>query len=309
MNHLLNRTKHLGLAAVLFIVPSLAHAEVQPEANWYTMPRDMSQHGHRIDWLIDITSLFAFILFVIMCAWMAIAYIKHTNGHEAEYDHGNARKQVLKAGILSSVIFVWIDGNLFYNAMKDLDEAFWDFDGAQEKGWHFQEDGTINNEGTLRLQINAHQWAWDARYAGPDGKFNTPDDIVTLNDIRVPENKTIYVQISSTDVIHSFALPNFRVKQDAMPGMITHMLAHTAEGSVGEYDISCAQHCGAAHYLMRGTWIVQNQEDFNAWSSLASERALTLFKKEITVDDAGTEQVNYVALNPDSQWGWTWKEK
>ena len=294
MTDLLNRTKHLTAGALLLGLPSVASAAVEPEANWYTMPRDMSQHGHRIDWLIDITTLFSFILFVIMCAWMAIAWIKHTNGHEAEYDHGNAKKQVLKAGILSSIIFVWIDGNLFYNAMKDLSEAFWNFEGAAAKGWHYAEGADeVAHDGTLRIEINAHQWAWDARYAGPDGIFQTEDDIVTLNDIRVPENKTVYLQIASTDVIHSFSLPNFRVKQDAMPGMINHMLVHTAENSAGEYDIACAQHCGAAHYLMRGQWTVHTQKDFDAWAAESSRRS----------------GLAYQESNIDSHWGWDWEER
>jgi cytochrome c oxidase subunit 2 len=262
------------------------------------MPRDMSQHGHRIDWLIDITTVFTLILFLIMCAWMTIAYVKHTNGAVAEYDHGSARKQILKAGILSTVIFIWVDGNLFYNSMKDLSEAYWNYDGATANGWHFAEaegesEAAIKHEGTLRIEINAHQWAWDARYAGPDGQFRTEDDIVTLNDIRVPENKTIWIQVASTDVIHAFSLVNFRVKQDAMPGMINHMLVHTAESSAGEYDISCAQHCGAGHYLMKGKWTVHKQTDFDVWAAEASQRS----------------ELAYQESNVDSHWGWDWKEK
>jgi cytochrome c oxidase subunit 2 len=294
MTDLLNKAKRLFMATLFLGAPMMAFAAVEPEKNWYTMPRDMSEFGHRSDWLIDITSVFSAILFIIMCVWMTIAYTKHTNGAEVEYDHGNGRKQILKAGLLSSFIFLLVDGNLFYNAMKDLDEAFWNFDGAVAQGWHFAEgESPPNHDGTIRIEINAHQWAWDARYAGPDGKFRTPDDIVTLNDIRVPENKTVYIQLASSDVIHSFSLPNFRVKQDAMPGMINHMLVHTAEESAGEYDIACAQHCGAGHYLMKGLWTVHSESDFDAWAAETSQRS----------------ELAYQESNVDSHWGWDWKEK
>ena len=184
------------------------------------------------------------------------------------------QKQVVKAGLLSSIIFIWVDGNLFYNSMKDLDTIFWDFDGATEQGWHFAEGAEeANPEGTLRIQINAHQWAWDARYAGPDGVFQTKDDIVSLNDIRVPENKTVYLQVASTDVIRLCAasLPVQRI--DAMPGMINHLLVYTAEESEGEYEVVCAQHCGAAHYLMKAIWTVHSQQDFDTWAAESSHRS------------------------------------
>ena len=60
---------------------------------------------------------------------------------------------------------------------------------------------------TVRIEVMAHQWAWNTRYAGPDGKFNTPDDIVTLNEIRVPVGRPVMLHLEATDVIHSFYLP------------------------------------------------------------------------------------------------------
>src|SRR6185436_17986471 len=98
--------------------------------------------------------------------------------------------------------------------------------------------------GAVLIEINAHQWAWDARYPGPDGKYNTADDIVTLNDIRIPAGVPIVFELASTDVIHSFWLPNLRVKQDAMPGMINKMWVMAKPEERGQVDIACTQHCG-----------------------------------------------------------------
>ena len=118
--------------------------------------------------------------------------------------------------------------------MKDLDEAFWNFDGAAEQGWHFAEGAEEANPeepcASKSMRING----LGTRDMRDPTVFQTKDDIVSLNDIRVPENKTVYLQVASTDVIHGFALPHFRSKIDAMPGMINHTLVYTAEESEGE---------------------------------------------------------------------------
>src|SRR5688572_22295352 len=109
--NLYRRVAGLALGACSMLAVSLAHAAPQPESGW-GLPRDVSQDGHRIDWLIKITGLFVGILFVIMCIWMVTAVVKHNEKHEAEYDHGNARHQVRFAAALSALIFFVVDGNL-----------------------------------------------------------------------------------------------------------------------------------------------------------------------------------------------------
>ena len=242
------------------------------------MPRDVSADGYRIDSLMNWTHLFNIILFVIMCGWIAWACIKHNRHHLAEYDHGSSKHSLITALVISAVIFLVVDGNLFWNTMKGLDEAFWNFDIPR------------TNANTVKLEINAHQWAWDARYAGADGKFNTDDDIVTWNDIKVPVGTPIYVQLSSTDVLHSFYLPNFRVKMDAVPGQINRMWFQAT--TAGEYEIGCAQHCGTHHYKMRAQLTVLSPEDFKRWEQNASATALRGF------DPADNT----------AHWAWEWKE-
>ena len=263
-----------GASAALF--SSAAFANPMAELG-LGLPRDVSKDGHRIDWLIKVTMGFVVILFVIMCIWMVLAVIKHDEKHTAEYDHGNAKHQIRFAAGLSAMIFFVVDGNLWVNAMMDLHYAFWDFSGAEAK------------PDAVRIEVNAHQWAWDARYAGPDGKFNTKDDIVTLNDIRIPLGTQVIVELASADVIHSFYLPNFRTKQDAMPGMINRMLFEAKE--VGEFDIGCAQHCGTNHYKMKGKLTVMSREDYAKWAAEASANGARVYSE----DDAG------------SHWGWDWK--
>ncbi len=263
--------------ALTTLVVGAAQAAVQPEAG-IGYPKDVSLDGHRIDWLINITGVFCSILFVIMCAWIFTACAKHGRNHTAEYDHGNGKHSVTVALAVSAIIFLVVDGNLFITSMIDLSEAFWNWDIPK------------NNPDTVRIEVNGHQWAWDARYPGPDGQFNTDDDIITLNDIRIPVDTPIFMQFGSVDVIHSFYLPNLRMKQDATPSMINPMWFQATE--TGEFDIACAQHCGTHHYKMKGKLTILDKEDYAAWASHASELA----KRAYNPDDL------------DSHWGWAWKE-
>jgi cytochrome c oxidase subunit 2 len=272
----LKRTFPALIAGAVTAVAGLAGAAPQPEESW-NLPRDVSVEGHRIDWLIQITMVFVVILFVIMCIWMFWACIKHNPSHTAEYDHGDARHQVRFAAGLSAVIFFVVDGNLWFHSTIDVNEVF----------WNHQKPESAQN--AVRIEINAHQWAWDARYAGPDNKFNTADDIVTLNDIVVPANAPVLLQLAATDVIHSFYLPNLRLKQDAMPGMINRMWFEAKQ--VGHYDIGCAQHCGTNHYKMKGTLIVLSPEDYARWHAEASANAVRAFDPN----------------DKEAHWGWDWQ--
>jgi cytochrome c oxidase subunit 2 len=266
-----------GLLATLAIaIASVAHAAPEPEAG-FGYPRDVSVDGYRIDWLINITTVFCGILFVIMVAWMGIAMVKHGAKNKALYDHGSARKQALLACGLSALIFFVVDGNLFVTSMIDLDEAFWNFKKAE------------SDPKAVRIEINGHQWAWDARYAGPDRQFNTADDIVTLNDIRVPIGVPIIFNLGSTDVLHSFYLPNLRQKQDAVPGTINH-LWFTAKAT-GEYDIGCAQHCGVNHYKMKGVLTILAYDEWVAWAEQASANSKLAYDPDDTT----------------AHWGWPWE--
>lgn len=275
-NLLYRRIAGLALSACAMLTAPLAYAAPQPESGW-GLPRDVSQEGHRIDGLIRITGLFVAILFVIMCVWMVMAVIKHNKNHEAEYDHGDARHQVRFAAGLSALIFFVVDGNLWVNSTLDVNSTFWNFEKAE------------STPGAVRIEINAHQWAWDARYAGRDGKFNTADDIVTLNDIRVPVGAPVILELASTDVIHSFWLPNLRLKQDAMPGMVNKMWFIAKDQ--GQVDIACTQHCGTNHYKMKGTLTILSPEDYAKWAAEASANGAR-------------------AYNPDDKeahWGWDWR--
>jgi len=264
-------------ALVCAMVSVLSWAEVKPEAG-IGLPRDVSVDGGRIDWLMNVTHVFNIILFAIMCVWIGIACVKHGRNHTAEYDLGSSKRSVTIAAAISALIFFVVDGNLFVTTIIDLNNAFWNFEKPAK------------DPKTVRIQINAHQWAWDARYAGADGKFNTEDDILTWNDVKVPVNTPVYLQLASTDVIHSFYLPNFRQKMDAVPGQVNRMWFQAKE--TGEFEIGCAQHCGTHHYKMKGLLTVLPEDQFKTWVGEASVNASRAFDP----DDKA------------AHWGWEWKE-
>jgi cytochrome c oxidase subunit 2 len=264
-------------ASVLALYELSAIAAPKPETGW-DLPVDVSKNGHEVDWLINITMVFLTILFIIMCVWMGIALFKHNKDHVAEYDHGSSKHSVVTALLVSAVIFFVVDGNLWAKSTFDVNGIFWNFDKVEAMA------------DVQRIEINARQWIWDARYAGPDGNFNTEDDALVTNDIRVPEDTPIYLQLASPDVIHSFYLPNLRIKSDAVPGMINRMWFQAMVP--GEYDIACAQHCGANHYKMKGTLIVLSKADFATWLKTASDDSKRIYMTEDT----------------EAHWGWPWRK-
>jgi cytochrome c oxidase subunit 2 len=243
----------------------------------FAPPPDASVHGYRVDWLMNSTSVFVLIMFIATLVWILWSSLLHNHKHRARYDVGSARKQTTKALALSVLIFAVVDGNLFINGLRDIDQAFWNFDGAEAQPQ------------ALRVQVNAHQWAWDFRYAGPDGKFNNQDDIVTTNDLRVPVGVPVILQLAASDVLHSFSLPHFRVKQDAVPGMINRIWFQAKR--TGQFEIPCAQHCGVAHYKMKGHLTVLSPQDYAAWA----------------VEAGANSARSYDPADKAAHWGWAWE--
>ena len=92
--------------------------------------------------------------------------------------------------------------------------------------------------------------------------------MLIVNDLHVPTNEEVVLRIKSQDVLHSFFLPNLRLKQDVVPGMKQHVWFKTTR--TGVFDIVCAELCGWGHYKMRGRLTVESRDDFNRWLDLQS---------------------------------------
>ena len=236
-------------ASAMVLAARLAAAAPQPEAG-IGLPRDVSRDGHHVDALIHFTLAAVVVIYAVVLAAMLWAIFRHGRSHRAEHQPGSrATVGLLVAALL--VIGVAVDGSLLVRTLRDMNQIFWNFETVDRR------------PDAVRIEVNARQWAWTARYPGPDGTFGTADDVVTTNDIRIPVGRPIVLQIASIDVIHSLYLPNFRVKRDAVPGMV-NALWFQAE-KTGEYEIGCAQHCGPNHYKMRGVLTVLQPDEYRRW--------------------------------------------
>ncbi len=140
-------------------------------------------------------------------------------------------------------------------------------------------------EDAVVVEVTGQQFEWIVRYPGSDGSFGrtdpslidqtvnpaglvrddpaAADDLVFRGTLHVPVGKTIHVKLRSHDVLHSFSIPAFRVKQDIVPGIIgSTQFVPTREGS---YETACAELCGMGHYTMGGTIIVHSQQEYETW--------------------------------------------
>ena len=136
----------------------------------------------------------------------------------------------------------------------------------------------------LRIRAIGEQFAWNFHYPGPDGVFarqdnrlitadnpigldkadpSSADDIVTKGDLALEQYRPTIIEISSKDVIHSLSLHTMRMTQDAIPGSVIPMWFRPVKA--GEFEIVCAQLCGANHYAMKAKMTTYPKAEFEAW--------------------------------------------
>ena len=114
-----------------------------------------------------------------------------------------------------------------------------------------------------QVRVVGQQWAWTFVHAGADGKLDTPDDIVTTDDLHVQVGKTYQFLLESKDVLHSFSVPVFRLKQDVVPGRtITGWFKPIKTGT---FDIQCAEICGIGHGVMSGRIHIEDAAQHLSW--------------------------------------------
>jgi cytochrome c oxidase subunit II len=118
-------------------------------------------------------------------------------------------------------------------------------------------------EADSTVRIIAQQWAWTFQHPGPDNELDTPDDIFTVNDLHVEVDKTYHFRLESRDVVHSFSVPVFRLKQDAVPGR--SITGWFQPNRVGEHDIQCAEICGIGHGIMAARIHIEDANTHAQW--------------------------------------------
>ena len=208
------------------------------------LPEDVSSYGHEIDslfYLIYYITAVTFILVTVLMVLFLIMY-RDKGGRRATYSHGNTALEIIWTIIPAAILIVL---------------AFMSVSSWAKVKRHVPDTD-------FELGIAAKQFNWEVSYPGPDGKLGTDDDVKFDNDLHVPVNKPIRLQLTSKDVIHSFFIPNMRFKQDAVPGR--QITAWFDAIKPGKYEIPCAELCGFGHSGMKGWVFVHTPEDYKKWA-------------------------------------------
>ncbi len=256
----------------------IIHADTMSLWDRMKPPVDISVNGHLIDSLFYFTTYLILVYFIFVCIGLFgfSYYYWSKKNPKPTYLHGTSKKHVAIVAAIGAAVFITIDMQITRISNEDFANEFINWPNEAK-------------EDVLKVQVMAQQWAWNFRYAGKDGVFNTEDDVVTLNDLHLPIGKKIVFQVTSKDVIHSFFIANTRQKVDAMPGRVSRMWVELKQG--GKYEIACAEICGTYHYRMASRLTVHSPEAFGEWMVDAEERAL---------------QVNDTE-DPSRYWGWKWQ--
>jgi cytochrome c oxidase subunit II len=226
-----------------------AMADLWPmQGHW--LPENVNDHGGVIDrlflFILGLTGIIfvatSFALFLFM--WQ---YDAAKNAQPATFTHGSHTLEVVWS-ILPAATLVFI-AIYQMNAWADAKMRRPELPGGQLK--------------PPIAEVTGRQFEWRIRYAGEDGILGTPDDVHLVNDLHLPVNEEIVISIKSEDVLHSFFLPNLRVKQDVVPGM--KQFVWFRANKTGVYDIVCAELCGWGHYKMRGRLTIESRERFDEW--------------------------------------------
>lgn len=207
------------------------------------LPENVSTFGGDIDslfYLIYYITAAVFILVTVLMILFLILY-RQREGRRAIYSHGNMALEITWTVIPAVILIV----------LSFMSVNSW---------------GKIKSHAPpsdFELQVTAKQFNWEILYPGPDGKFGTEDDFKAENDLHVPVHKVVRIVLKSRDVIHSFFLPQLRLKQDAVPGR--EILVWFEVTKPGKYELPCAELCGFGHSGMRGWLYVHTPQEYQKW--------------------------------------------
>ncbi len=220
--------------------------------NWsWMMPETVSTYGPAIDQMyyviLVITGVVFFLTEGILIAFLVM--YRHKEGRKAAYIHGSTKAEV-----------IWTVTPFLIVMSIAL---------ASKSSWDLVKDPANFPADAMQLVVTAKQFEWNVTYPGADGRIGTADDFTVRNQLHVPVNRPVRVNLRAEDVIHSFFLPDFRLKQDAIPGREIPVWFEATR--TGEFALGCAELCGLGHYRMKGTVYVHTEADFQSWAASRAE--------------------------------------
>jgi cytochrome c oxidase subunit 2 len=259
---------------------------VENMTEWLGLPPLATAHGGQIDNLIGWIHIFMLILFVGWGGFFLYAIVRFRKSRNPVADYKGVTSH--RSTYLEVAVAV-VEAVLLIGFAIPL--------------WAARVEALPPENEALVVQVTGEQFAWNIHYAGADRVFGrtdiklldlqsnplgldrsdpaAKDDITTVNQLYLPVNRPIIVRLRSKEVIHSFGVPEFRVKQDAIPGLtipiwftptVTTEEMRTRTGNPEfQYEIACAQLCGLGHARMRGFVTVQSDEEFQKWMEETSK--------------------------------------
>ena len=249
----------IALVLIILVVGSIAFHFWSP---WWITP--LSSNWGLMDDTLTITFVVTGVVFVAINLFMALALIRfrHREGRKAAFEPENKKLETWLTGLTTVGVVIMLAPGLIVYA-----------------------DFVIVPDNALVFEVLAKQWKWGFRFPGKDGvlgntnprfiSFDNPfgvnpedpngqDDILIANaELHLPIDKPAQVLLRSIDVLHDFYVPHFRVKMDAVPGIVTSLWFTPTK--IGRYDLACAEYCGMGHHTMHNFVIIDNQQDFQNW--------------------------------------------
>jgi cytochrome c oxidase subunit 2 len=249
----------LAVVIILLVVGSIVFHFASP---WYFT--EIASDWGLIDTTVDITFWVTGIVFVLVNLFTAYCILKfrHKPGHKAHYEPESHKLEMILTVVTAIGVAAMLAPGLI---------AWGDFVKVPEDA--------------LRVEALGKQWSWSYRFPGADGQFgnanvrvmspdnpmgvdpNDPagqDDIIVSQPIlHLPQGQASHVLLRSTDVLHNFTVPQFRVKMDLVPGMVTYQwFTPTVPGT---YEVLCEELCGVGHFAMRSKVVVDTPAAFDTW--------------------------------------------
>ena len=209
------------------------------------LPENASTYAGQIDlgfWVITVIVGIAFVAVETALVWFLIRY-RSRPGRRAEFIHGSTKAEVIWTAVPAVAMVgvgVWSAG--LWRDIKGRDRL---------------------PANALHLAVAAKQFEWNVTYPGLDGTLRTADDFTRRNALEIPVNRPVVIDLTAEDAIHSFFVPAFRIKQDAVPGMRIPVWFEATK--TGEFELACAELCGNSHYTMRGVVRVHTPEEYDTW--------------------------------------------
>ncbi len=219
----------------------------------WILPPGVSTFASDIDFLYYLILIITGIAFVVVEVGLILFIVKYRErpGRKAYYTHGSTTAEIVWTAIPAiTVVTIGVLSGGVWKTVKGRNSVPPD---------------------ALPYGVLVKQFEWNFTHAGVDGALGTGDDFTLRNRMHIPVDRPVVMRMTAEDVIHSFFVPAFRIKQDAVPGMEIAVWFEATEP--GEYELACAELCGIGHSNMGGTVTVHTAEEYSRWVAEQSTTA------------------------------------